>query len=208
MNSERAEILADMADALRAPLSRVRLGAQRMGRGELSPLGAELVAELDQAVGELDARIDRLSEALRPRRSQIVPDCRGVFRETLERLAPMLEARGTPCDDIPSVGPGLSGDVLRVRRTTIELLRGVGRLQAGGRLRMELLDDPSGAGAGVCGVGVALESTAPIDVERRQEVIGDLALFGALEDAELHSPPDGSADRFRASLQWSVEGAR
>ncbi|MFQ5417008.1 MAG: hypothetical protein ACE5FL_08190 [Myxococcota bacterium] len=131
---------------LRSPLARVELAVSQLAREANTPVARELVATISAAVAQADRDIDRIIALLvplspAPRRCD---DLRPVLARLRQRIAPVLEARGTICETRDLDGEPLRGDPVLVERAALALIRaGAALVGAGGRVSLGLAREGS-----------------------------------------------------------------
>lgn len=148
--SERHATAATMVLDLRTPLARLSLAAQRFAREAVRPADQALAAGMQDAVLEIDTRIDRILPLLAPadptlttNRSAALP----VFEQLQERLQPALEAQGIALDLMPPTET-FEVDSHAIRRLSATLVHaGAAWVGDGGRLELRLVSGTPAAPA-------------------------------------------------------------
>jgi signal transduction histidine kinase len=148
-------LAADFALELKSPLARVELAVSQLAREANTPAARELAETISVAVRQADRDIDRIIALLVPR---TFPSRKNDLGSTLarlcERIAPILEARGTALLASEETVAPVEGDSVLLEHAAVAMLRGgCALVGAGGGVSLRLARADAR-------VGVVLESRA------------------------------------------------
>jgi hypothetical protein len=138
---------------LRTPLARLSLAAQRLGREAVRPADHALAAGMQDAVEELDVRIDSILPLLVDVEARPSTDRRlaaSIFEQLAERLRPALDARGIELTIAPPPDT-LELEVHAARRLAATLVQsGAAWAGPGGSLALGALSDDAAPAIELC----------------------------------------------------------
>ncbi len=193
MNDALRSLVAARLLGLRTPLSRIALAASQLARDAQRPAALVQLTGIDQAVRDLDARIEALTQALVDLRPEL-PACQDVeatLAELHRRLAPGLEARGIDFRLCDGPAAGARAEPHTLRRGAVALLRaGASCTGPGGRLALR----PARA-AGILGLEIECRRRGGSAFAEPGEALEQLRDFAELHGARLERRvlPDGLA---------------
>jgi len=179
--------LAQQVLSMRTPLARAELAASRLLREGATPLARRLAQGIRDAVAELDGQIARTLRALAPREGgELQEDCRSIASELLERLAPVIEARGVHCASQDRCPGPVVGDPALLRRAGRALLRGGARLAGrDGSIRLGVQPGPDGG----CVLQLEVSPTVPADPALALSVLAEARELAVAEEGHLAVAP-------------------
>jgi len=146
-------LVAGMVSELRSPLARVELAASQLVRELATPGARALAACISEAVREADGGIERILPLLVPGvRSFQSAELGTVVARVCERLAPVLDARGTALVAGRPAACGARGDPRLFEQAALGLVRaGAILVGPGGRLELGLNVVDGQPGVALCG---------------------------------------------------------
>ncbi len=135
-----AELASTLLD-LRSPLSRIELAASRLVREDMPPRARDLATIVRDSVAAIDSRLTLALRSLERPAVALPMEAAPVLEAVLQRIGPVLAARGFPLELDPV--PALQVDSRVLRRAVIALVRlAAERGQPGPPIRLTLRPDP------------------------------------------------------------------
>lgn len=190
MNDPSRSLATALALDLRTPLSRVALATDQLARDASTPAQIALARTVVEAVGELDARITRLTAVLCEPSLGGAADARredigGVLQRLHGRLAPGIAAHGVDWQPPRSDAPVACGESHLVRRSAVALLRaGICWAGIGGALALS-------PAARTEGGGIQLECRPAGRHRPDQDPIAELGSFASANHLLLEASQRG-----------------
>jgi len=203
-------LVAGMVSELRSPLARVELAASQLLRQLATPGARALAACISEAVREADRGIERILPLLVSGvRSFQSAELGTVVARVCERLAPVLDARGTSLVAGAPTAGGLRGDPRLYEQAALALVRaGANRVGPGGRLELGLTVADGQPGLNLCGSPSAASPDAEADHARGLPTtdFGALRSWAVSHGGALHCEVD--CGHWRVLLRLPGEDSR